>query len=278
MPLGQIGIWRRRQEGVDALEEIEALGYGTFWIGSSPSVPDARPFLEHTSTLTIATGILNVWRHEPGAVAAGHAELRRDFPGRFLLGIGIGHPEATSEYRKPLATMRAFFDGLDAAPEPVPRDERIMAALGPKMLQLAAERSLGAHPYFVPVDHTRIARETIGPDALLAPEVAVVVEPDPETARRHARDYAAGYLRRSNYTGNLRRLGFTDDDIAGGGSDRLIDAVIPHGSAGAVAEAVRAHFDAGADHVCLQPLGHGSVPLDDYRALAREFFQCSASG
>jgi probable F420-dependent oxidoreductase len=268
MELGQIGIWRVRQAGLDGLEEMEALGYGAFWIGSSPAPAEARPFLERTSRMVIATGILNIWQHAPVDVAGGHAELRAAFPGRFLLGIGVGHPEATSDYRRPLTAMARFLDGLDAAPEPVPRDERVVAALGPKMLQLAAERSLGAHPYFVPVEHTRIARETIGPDALLAPEVAVVVEPDPETARRHARDYAAGYLRRSNYTGNLRRLGFTDDDIAGGGSDRLIDAVIPHGSAGAVAEAVRAHFDAGADHVCLQPLGHGPVPLDDYRALA----------
>jgi probable F420-dependent oxidoreductase len=275
MPLGQIGIWRRRQDGVDALQELEALGYGTFWIGSSPSVADARPFLEHTSTLTIATGILNVWQHEPGDVAAAHADLRREFPGRFLLGIGIGHPERTSEYRKPLATMRAFFDGLDAASEPVPRDERITAALGPKMLQLAAERSLGAHPYFTPVEHTRLARETVGPDAMVATEVAVVVEPDDERARERARSYAATYLGTSNYVRNLLRLGFTERDIADGGSDRLIDAVIPHGTAGAVAEAVRAHLDAGADHVCLQPLGQR---VDDYRALAREFFRRSASG
>jgi probable F420-dependent oxidoreductase len=267
MPLGQIGIWRRRQEGVDALQELEALGYGTFWIGSSPSVADARPFLEHTSTLTIATGILNVWQHEPGDVAAAHADLRREFPGRFLLGIGIGHPERTSEYRKPLATMRAFFDGLDAASEPVPRDERITAALGPRMLQLAAERSLGAHPYFTPVEHTRLARETVGPDAMVATEVAVVVEPDDERARERARSYAATYLATSNYVRNLLRLGFTERDIADGGSDRLIDAVIPHGTAGAVAEAVQAHLDAGADHVYLQPLGQR---VDDYRALARE--------
>jgi probable F420-dependent oxidoreductase len=267
MELGKLGIWRRRQAGVDALEEIEALGYGTFWIGSSPSVADARPFLEHTSTLTIATGILNVWQHEPADVAASAAELRRSFPGRFLLGIGIGHPEATAEYRKPLGTMRAFFDGLDAAPEPVPREERIAAALGPKMLAFAAERSLGAHPYFTTPEHTRIAREAVGPDRVVATEVAVVVEPDAERARERARTYAAMYLGTSNYVRNLQRLGFTEREIADGGSDRLIDAVIPHGSAGAVAEAVRAHFDAGADHVCLQPLGQS---VEDYRALARE--------
>ena len=267
MELGRIGIWRRRQEGVANLDEIEALGYGTFWIGSSPSVADARPFLEATSTLTIATGILNVWRHEPADVAVAHAELRREFAGRFLLGVGIGHPEATREYRKPLATMRAFFDGLDAAPEPVPRDERITAALGPKILALAAERSRGAHPYFIPPEHTRIARETVGPDAVVATEVAVVVDPDDERARAKARSYAATYLGMSNYVRNLERLGYTERDFADGGSDRLIDAVVPHGTAGAVAEAVRAHFDAGADHVCIQPLGQS---LDDYRALARE--------
>jgi probable F420-dependent oxidoreductase len=268
MRLGQIGIWRRRHSGADGVEELEALGYSALWIGSSPSTADAQPYLERTSSMTIATGILNIWQHEPADVAAGHAGLTRDFPGRFLLGIGAGHPESTSDYTRPLAAMRAFFDGLDAAEEPVPRDERVAAALGPKMLDLAAERSLGAHTYFIVPEHTRFARERIGPDALLAPEVAVVVETDPEAARAIAREYAAIYLGLSNYTRNLLRFGFDEHDIAGGGSDRLIDAVIPHGSPEAIAEAVRAHLDAGADHVCVQPLGHGPHPADDYRALA----------
>jgi probable F420-dependent oxidoreductase len=164
--------------------------------------------------------------------------------------------------------MRAFFDGLDAAPDPVAREERAAAALGPRMLALAGERSWGAHTYFVTSEHTRFARETLGAGALLAPEVAVVVEPDPEVARRAAREYAATYLRLRNYTTNLQRFGFTEADIEGGGSDRLIDAVIPHGEPAAIAEAVRAHFDAGADHVCLQPLGHGGVPVADCEALA----------
>jgi probable F420-dependent oxidoreductase len=265
MPLGQIGIWKLHHEGVEAVAEIEALGYSALWLGGSPSIEEARPFLEASSTLTVATGILNIWRHEPADVARGHAEVQ---DGRFLLGIGIGHPEATSEYRTPLATMQAFLDGLDGADPPVPREQRALAALGPKMLDLAAQRSLGAHSYFVPVEHARIARERIGPDALLAPEVAVVVEPEPQAARGIARAYAAGYLRRSNYTRNLLRLGFTEADLADGGSDRLIDAIIPHGTAAHVAEAVRAHLDAGADHVCLQPLGHGPSPIADYRALA----------
>jgi probable F420-dependent oxidoreductase len=201
-------------------------------------------------------------------VAAEHAELTRAFPGRFLLGIGVGHPEAVDHYAKPLTKLREFFDGLDAAAEPVPRDERLAAALGPKMLDLAADRSLGTHPYFTTPEHTRFARERVGPGALVAPELAVVVEPDDEVARDMARAYAKGYLARRNYTRNLLRFGFTDRDVADGGSDRLIDAVVPHGSAERIAEAVRAHLDAGADHVCLQPLGHGPAPVEDYRALA----------
>jgi probable F420-dependent oxidoreductase len=262
MRLGEIGIWRPRRLGHDDLGDLEALGYSAFWVGGSPSTADVRPYLQATSTMTVASGILNVWQHEPADVAAGFAEIERDFPGRFLLGVGIGHPEATSDYTRPLGTMRAFFDGLDG----VPADRRIGAALGPKMLELAAGRSLGAHTYFVPREHTRLARAALGPDKVIAVEVAVVVEEDPETARGIAREYAGSYLALANYAGNLRRLGYADEDLADGGSDRLIDAVIPHGRPGEIAEAVRAHLEAGADHVCLQPLGpHRSA---DYRALA----------
>lgn len=268
MDIGRIGIWRIHRSGLETAAEIEALGYGALWLGGSPSVAEARPWLERTRTIPVATGIVNIWQHEPAAVAAADAALRRDHPGRFLLGIGVGHPEATREYAKPLSAMRAFFDGLDAADPPVARDVRVAAALGPKMLDLAAQRSLGTHPYFTTPEHTRFARKRVGPDALVAPELAVVVERDPETARRLAREYAERYLQRTNYTRNLLRFGFTEHDIADGGSDRLIDAVIPHGEPEAIADAVRAHLDAGADHVCLQPLGHGAAPLDDYRALA----------
>jgi probable F420-dependent oxidoreductase len=270
--LGQFGIWRRHQEGTEAVAEIEALGFGALWLGGSPSPTDVRPFLECSDALTVAAGILNVWRHEPADVAAEHGRLGDEFGGRFLLGIGIGHPEATSRYRRPLATMRAFLDGLDAAERPVPRDERAVAALGPRMLELAAERSLGAHPYFTPPEHTRFARERVGPGVLVAPEVTVVLEPDVARGRELARAFAAPYLQRRNYSANLLRLGFTEEDLAGDGSDRLIDAVIPHGPAEGLREAVQAHLDAGADHVCLQPVGHGGVPLEDYRALARVLF------
>ncbi len=268
MELGKIGIWTRHRDRPDEAAEVEALGFGALWLGGSPSLAQARAFLERSSRMPIATGILNVWQHEPADVAAQHAELTRAHPGRFLLGIGIGHPEATQRYAKPLATMRDYFDGLDAAPQPVPREERVAAALGPKMLDLAAERSLGTHPYFTTPEHTRFARERVGPDALVAPELAVVLDPVAERARERARAYAATYLRLRNYTTNLLRFGFTERDIADGGSDRLIDAVIPHGDAAAVADAVQAHLDAGADHVCIQPLGHGAAPGDDHRALA----------
>ena len=267
--LGQVGIWRRHQEGAEGVAEIEALGFGALWLGGSPAPADARPFLERSNRLPVATGILNVWRHEPADVAADHGLLNDEFGGRFLLGIGIGHPEATSEYRRPLATMRAFVDGLEAAERPVPRDELVLAALGPKMLDLAAERSLGAHPYLTTVEHTRFARERVGPGVLVAPELTVVVEPEVPRGRDLARDFVTRYLGRRNYTANLLRHGFTEEDLADGGSDRLVDAVVPHGSAEKVAEAVHAHLDAGADHVCLQPVGHGGVPIDDYRALAR---------
>jgi probable F420-dependent oxidoreductase len=266
MALGQFGIWRRYQDGTGAAREIEALGFGALWLGGSPTIDQARPFLEQTQTLTVTTAILNVWRSEPADVAAGHARLRSEFGGRFLLGIGIGHPESTGVYAKPLTKMRDFLDGLDAAEQPVPRDQRFLAALRPKMLDLAADRTLGAHPYFTPRDHTRVARERIGPDALLAPEVTVVVDPDPDSARAKARKWAAHYLGLANYAGNLLRLGFKQHDLEDGGSDRLIDTVIPHGSAEAVADALRAHIDAGADHVCLQAVGGDA--RRDYRALA----------
>jgi probable F420-dependent oxidoreductase len=268
MDLGRIGIWNSRHKGSPGVvAEIEALGYGALWLGGSPSLEQTRPYLEAGSTLPVIPGILNVWQHEPADVARGHAELRAEFGDRFLLGIGIGHPEATSDYTRPLKTMREYFDGLDAGG--VPREERLAAALGPKMLDLVAERSLGTHPYFSTPEHTAFARERVGAGVLVAPELTVVVETDPEVARAAAREFAKTYLRLRNYTSNLLRFGFTEDDIANGGSDRLIDAVVPHGSPEAIAEAVQAHLDAGADHVCLQPVGHGGEPIEDYRALAR---------
>jgi len=265
MEIGTIGVWRGKRNGTSGLDEIEALGYGAFWLGGSPSIDETRPYLEATSTLPVLTGILNIWQHDPREVAQQATRLREDSGGRFTLGIGVGHPEATSDYTRPLKATREFVDGLD-----LPKDELVVAALGPKMLDLAKERALGTHPYFVDHQHAVYARERVGEGVLIAPEVAVVLEPDDETARRIAREYAQTYLNLTNYTNNLLKFGYTEQDIADGGSDRLIDAVIPHGSAGKVAEAVRAHLKAGADHVCIQPLGHGCHPSDDYRALAKE--------
>jgi probable F420-dependent oxidoreductase len=268
MELGTIGIWRTNRQGIDTVPLLDELGFGTLWMGGSPGVEEMRAYLEATSAMTIATGILNVWQHEPADVAAQFAVVAGDFPDRFLLGIGIGHPEATSEYRKPLATMRAFLDGLDAAAQPVPREQRIVAALGPKMLELAAARSLGGDDRVRPDRRPRDPRVLDGNEVRVGAEVAVVVEPDAATARGLAREYAARYLATSNYTLNLERLGYTEAEFADGGSDRLIDAVIPHGSPDDIRAAVDRHLDAGADHVCLQPLGHGELPIDDYRALA----------
>lgn len=273
MDIGDIGIWTSyRPFGIERAGEaaklVEQLGYGAWWVGGSPHVPDIRPVLEATSTMVAATGILNVWSNDPGETAAADAALRADFPGRFMLGVGIGHPEATSDYRRPLRTMRAFLDGLDASPTPPPADERCLAALGPKMLDLAGERTAGTHPYFTTVDHTRFARERLGSGKLVAPELACVVDTDPLRAKAVARDYAKLYLGLRNYTKNLLDFGFTERDVADGGSDRLIDAVIPQGSAEQIAEVARAHLDAGADHVCLQPLGEEGIPRKSWTALA----------
>ena len=274
MEIGNVGIWTSyrpfgEERASEAAKLVEELGYGTWWVGGSPHVPDIRPILEATSTLVAATGILNVWRNDPDDTAAADGDLRGEFPGRFMLGIGIGHPEATSDYRRPLKTMREFLDGLDASPSPPPVDGRCLAALGPKMLDLAGERTAGTHPYFTTVDHTQFARERLGPGKLVAPELACVVERDPQRARAIAREYAQLYLALRNYTQNLLRFGFTEDDIADGGSDRLIDAVIPHGGPEQIAEVVAAHLDAGADHVCLQPLGEQGIPRESWTALAK---------
>jgi probable F420-dependent oxidoreductase len=275
MNIGRIGVWTSyrpfgAERAAEAAKVVEDLGYGAWWLGGSPHVPDVRPVLEATSTLAAATGILNVWINDPVETAAADAALRQEFPGRFMLGIGIGHPEATSDYRRPLTSMRAFLDGLDAAPAPPPPRERCLAALGPKMLDLAADRTAGAHTYFVPVEHTRSARERLGPGKLIATEVACVVETDDAArAKAVAREYATLYLGLRNYTRNLLDFGFAEDDFADGGSDRLLDAIVPQGSAGQIAEVVRAHLDAGADHVCVQPLGEEGIPRASWTALAQ---------
>jgi probable F420-dependent oxidoreductase len=260
LDLGLIGVWTTyraigEENAGEAASLVEELGYGTFWLGGSPRLSSVRPLLEATERLVVATGIVNVWAYDPAQLAAEYATLAREFPGRLLVGIGIGHPEATSDYSRPFTAMRGFLDGLDGAERPLPRDRRCLAALAPKMLALSAERAVGAIPYFVPVAHTRSARTLLGRQPLLMPEVAFVLDEKTARARETARAYARTYLGLSNYTDNLLRHGFTPDDIADGGSDRLIDEVIPHGSADEIASAVRSHFAAGANHVALQAIG-----------------------
>lgn len=273
MELGEIGIWTTyHQIGEEnagaAAVIVEDSGYGTFWLGGSPRLPTVRPLLETTERLVVGTAIVNIWAYEPEQLAAEYAELAADFPDRLIVGIGVGHPEATADYSRPLASMRAFLDGLDAAPDPLPAERRCLAALGPRMLELSAERSRGAIPYFVPVAHASFARELLGPGPLLAPEMACAVDSDLARARAAARAYARLYLGLRNYTDNLLRVGFGEEDIADGGSDRLIDAVVPQGTAEKIAAVARAHLDAGADHVALQPVGRRGIPAEEWRALA----------
>lgn len=274
MELGEYGVWTHynqigEENAGEAAALAESLGYGTFWLGGSARLPKTRPLLAGSERLVVATGIVNVWYYDdPLDLAAEYAEMTSEFGDRLLIGVGIGHPEVTAEYVSPLVTMSAFFDGLDSAPAPVPRDRRCIAALGPKMLDLSLERSLGTHSYFTPVEHTRFARERLGDDALVAVELACVVDTDSERARAAAREYASIYLGWRNYTNNLKRFGFGDEDIALPGSDRLIDAIIPQGSAEEIAAVAHRHREAGADHVCLQPVGVTGMPRDEWAALA----------
>jgi probable F420-dependent oxidoreductase len=273
MELGRFGVWTSyraigEENAGEAAKVVEDLGFGTFWLGGSPQLPKLRPLLEATERIVAATGILNLWQSDPEQVRRDFAQLEADFPGRVLLGIGIGHPEATSEYKRPLSAMRTFLDGLDAGDDPVPRERRCLAALAPRMLELARERSLGSHTYFVSVEHTQAARQRLGDGPLLAPELACVLDEDTDSARTAGRDYARLYLGLSNYTRGLIDHGFSEEDVADGGSDRLIDEIVPHGSAEAIASAARRHLDAGADHVCLQAVGVQGVPRSEWTALA----------
>jgi probable F420-dependent oxidoreductase len=266
--LGRIGIWRHATGlSPELAAEVEALGYGAIWIGGSPGgdLRLAEQLLDATEHIAVATGIVNVWKDNAATVGASYLRIADRYPGRFLLGLGIGHPEATQEYRQPYATLVSYLDELDDLG--VPAEARVLAALGPKVLALAARRTAGAHPYLVTPDHTREARQLLGAGPLLAPEQKVVLETDPERARAIGRPRVEKpYLGLSNYLANLRRLGWTDADFADGGSDRLIDALVLHGDAEAIGRGITAHLDAGADHVAIQVLG--PEPLTALRALA----------
>jgi probable F420-dependent oxidoreductase len=273
MDFGKYGTWtsyRRigKDDAGEAARAVEEAGLGTFWLGGSPRLEETRPLLEGSEKLVVGTSIVNIWGYDPADLAAEFAALEADFPGRLCVGIGVGHPEATSDYKRPLTNLEAFLDGIDAAAAPIPVDRRIIAALGPKMLRMSARRSLGTIPYFTSVDHTRFARETVGPDALVIPELACVINEDVERARATAREYATLYLGLSNYTNALLEHGFETADIEDGGSDRLIDHVIPHGTAADIAAVARAHVEAGADHVALQAIGGEGIPADEWSKLA----------
>lgn len=270
--LGRFGVWRTASQVTPELAaELERLGFGTLWLGGSPSgeLVQVEQLIDATTTLILATGIVNVWQDDAHAVAAAFARVEGRHPGRFLLGVGVGHREASQQYGKPYETLMTYVDTLLG--DGVPRASLVLAALGPKVLRLAAERAAGAHPYLVTPEYTRQAREILGAGPLLAPEQKVVLDADPERARAIGRPRVRSpYLGLINYTRNLRRLGWSADDLADGGSDALIDALVAHGSPAAVAQRLTEHLEAGADHVCAQLLtAPDADPLDGYRQLAQ---------
>lgn len=288
--LGRVGIWAvslrtddaaRRAQVEEAAAELEELGYGTLWLGGSPSPDMAYRLLAATSRVTVGTSILSIWQHAAPEVAARHAQLSDEFGGRFLLGLGVSHDEiksgATLDHplvNRPYSAMRSYLDVLDNAPSPVPVAQRALAALGPKMLKLAADRALGALPYLVTAEHTSEARGILGDGPLLAPELKVVLQrpgADRTEALGTARDYLAGYLQLANYRNSLQRLGFTESDFDGGGSERLVDAVFALGDAEAVRARVDEFLAAGADHVALQVVTADTgtdLPRETWRTLA----------
>jgi probable F420-dependent oxidoreductase len=249
---GPFGVWGPWQQGwadePERVAELEELGYSTFWLGSSPNadLAMAERLLNATKNITIATGVVNVWDSPAAEVSRSFHRLGSD---RFVLGVGPGHRQIDQAYEKPYAKLVSYLDELD-----VPQDRVVLAALSPKTLKLAAERTAGSHPYLVPVAHTAYAREVLGPDKVLAPEVFAVVDEDPDAARALARQWLGYYLPLTNYTNNLLKFGFTAEDFADGGSDRLVDGLVAWGAPEQVAARLREHLDAGANHVAIQSL------------------------
>lgn len=261
--IGQWGINAERAAG------IEQLGYGAIWIGGSPAAElgIVDEVLGATSTLAVATGIVNVWTADAAAVADSYHRLEAAHPGRFLLGIGAGHPEANAPYTKPYQALVDYLDVLDS--KGVPRQRLALAALGPRVLKLSADRTAGAHPYLVPPEYTRGARETLGEAPLLAVEHKVALGTDDATTLAHGRAAVDNpYLHLENYRANLRRLGYPDADLDNGGTDALIDALVARGDAATVAAKVSAHLEAGADHVAVHALPDADDPLPTLAAVA----------
>ena len=267
--LGRVGIWAPYTHLTpQAASELERIGYGTLWLGASPGakLDMVDPLLDATERLTVGTSIVNIWAAAPGPVAESFHRLEEKYPGRFLLGIGAGHPEATSEYRRPYEALVDYLDQLDE--HGVPAAQRALAALGPRVLELARTRTAGALPYLITPQYTRGARELLGPDTLLVAEQKIVLEADAERAREVGRSRVGMYLRMSNYVANLRRIGFSDEDLEFPGSDRLIDALAVHGDVEAISAELRAHLAAGADQVAIQVLSPDNDILPAARALA----------
>jgi len=288
LSMNHIGLWDYHLNYHPANEvrawvaELEKLGVGSIWVGEASfrePLTLAGILLAETSEVTVATGIANIWARDPHAMTAAQITLCEAYPGRFLLGVGVSHAALTEHrghhYAKPLTAMRRYLDGMDEAwdkyrsVKPASRPPRILAALGPRMLELAATRAAGAHTYLVPPEHTEQARRILGPDAALIPEQAVVLDDEPERARRLARAHVRRYLPLPNYIANLRRLGFADSDFTNDGSDRLVDALVAHGSPETVNGRIDAHYRAGASHVCLHVLSpaHHQFPINQWRAL-----------
>jgi probable F420-dependent oxidoreductase len=284
--IGRIGLWcsqlqwqpaAREQE---AVAELEELGFKAVWIGEATgkeALTHAGLLLAGSKRIVVATGIASIWARDPMAMANAGRTLAEAYPGRFVLGLGVSHPFLTEprdrRYERPLEHMRSYLDSMDRAPFAGPPSDPppiLLAALGPKMLELVRERASGAHPYFVPVEHTTRAREVLGPDPVLAPEQAVVLERDPETARRIARAHTTTYLNLASYRANLRRLGWAEEEMSNGGTDRLVDALVAWGGVDEVFARARAHMDAGADHVAIRVLGQDPrvLPMEQWRALA----------
>jgi len=287
MDLGSIGIWSSalRNDGdvsqvAEAAAELEDLGYGALWFPGGPPEGFAERIellLGATNRVGVASGIASIWTHSASTLASQCALFEKSHPGRFLLGLGVSHAHAVAaaglQYQRPLSKMVSFLDELDEGSTKVAKDRRILAALGPRMLQLARERSLGAHPYLVNPEHTRRVREAVGHDAIVAPEQMVVLDTNPDSARAVARQGIARYLAAPNYTNNLARLGFSPADIENGGSDRLVDEIVAWGDVGKIMQRIGEHHDAGADHVCVQVLAAdpSALPRAQWRALAKAF-------
>ncbi|MEU7888091.1 TIGR03620 family F420-dependent LLM class oxidoreductase [Microbispora bryophytorum] len=281
MQLGQTGIWSIElrmadpHEIGDAAAELDELGWGALWIpglGGGDILGDSERLLRATRNTMVAVGVASIWRHQAADMAAGHARLQSTYGRRHLLGLGVSDPAAArsaGQPYRPLADMTAYLDKLEQAPAPVPAGERVMAALGPKMTELAGQRTAGVHPFMVTPEYTAAAREQLGDGPVIAPYQAVVLEEDPGKARAAARDFLSVFLGMDHYARNLRRQGFADDDLAHGGSDRLIDSVVAWGDIEAIGTRIRAHHQAGADHVCLHVVGATSaMPLPEWRRLA----------